>query len=134
MALHKKYSFCVYGMDSKMWEKKRKNGILVEFLTILRIKLMSSSPCGSIDSMQLYLSKHFLDTIPPMLILTTVHIRSVTTKQAYGLRSVFQYYNVSLTTLTCNTKGIPHSTTWGKQPSCSVGRTPWPLASVLSTI
>ena len=49
-----------------------------------------------------------------------------------GLRSGFQYY--SLTVPSCNTPGVPHSTTWGTQRSCSVGRAPQPPARFLSTI
>ena len=50
----------------------------------------------------------------------------------YGLRSGFPYYG--LTTPACRMPGVPHSTTWGTHPSCSVGRAPWPLARVLSAI
>ena len=50
----------------------------------------------------------------------------------YGLRSGFPYYG--LTTPACMMPGVPHSTTWGTQPSCSVGRAPWPLARVLSAL
>ena len=50
----------------------------------------------------------------------------------HGLQSGFQYYG--LTTPACDMPGLPHSSTWGTQPSCPVGRAPQPPARVLSTI
>ena len=48
----------------------------------------------------------------------------------YGLWSGFPYYG--LMTPACRMPGVPHSTTWGTQPSCSVDRAPCPLARVMS--
>ena len=50
----------------------------------------------------------------------------------YGLWSDLSYY--VLTTPACNIPGIPHSTTRGTHPSCSVGRVPQPPEMVMSTI
>ena len=50
----------------------------------------------------------------------------------YSLRWGFPYYG--LMTPTFRMPRVPHSTTWGTQPSCSVCRAPWSMTRVLSAL